>query len=300
MTELLGEDSRPMFISVCCYVLLVVVYGSILVYFQGLQIHVKWWKFVPIGMIDSAAAYFTLLSLRFTSVTSWSLLQPLSFVVIIPLSILLLHARYSWKHFLSAIVAIAGVIVLLLSDFQGAEESETHSAKNIIRGDLLAILGTTLYGTNTVLVEAFLKDETPQYEVLSLLGIFGGLFGSIVTILIGEISSHLFPNTSSAIFTFLIALANFGFYAIGSVVLKYSGAAVLEISLLSSNLWSLMAKLLIIGGFHTHIVGFIFAFGMILAGVSGFVLSGNPYPEHLPYKPLETEMSVGSLEAPPM
>lgn len=291
MTELLGDHSLPMFMATCTYGLLVIVYGSRTVQTQGFKLTIKWWKYALLGLIDATAAYFTILALRYTSVTSWALLQPASFIVIVPISILLLKASYSWKHLLSGLLAVSGLVLLLLSDVRGDASNDNRSRHVVLMGDLCAFLGTSLYGTNSVLVETVIKGHVPQYEVLAMLGVFGCIYGSLACLTLGEISAQMFPKTTVPIYTFTAIVFNFGFYALGVIVLKNAGAATLEISLLATNLWSVLGKLFIVGGFHTHVLGFIFAFAMIVTGVALFTFSGDPYKHNaLSYTVLETEL----------
>lgn len=46
---------------------------------------------------------------------------------------------------------------------------------------------------------------------------------------------------------------------------------------LTCNLWSLLSAIFIIREFHYNLVGFGFGFAMIVFGMAGFSLSGDPY-----------------------
>lgn len=291
MTEMLGSHSRPMFMAACNASLLAIVYVPGIVRKNGFQLSAAWWKYAGVGIIDIGAAYFSLLALRFTSITSWSLLQPFSFIALVPLSVLLLHAKYNWRHLMSGLVAVGGLVILLLSDLEGGNSSEHHTAHMVLLGDCLAILGAFLYGTNSVLLETILKGKAPQDEVLGMLGSFGCLYGFSIAFLIGEISADMFPKSTVPIYLAAAVMSNFGVYSLGMFVLKHAGAAVFEISFLATNLWSIFWKLTVMHSFHTHLIGFIVSFSMIISGVAGFTLSGDPNKHsQLQYTALETEL----------
>lgn len=291
MTEMLGSYSRPMFMAACNSILLGIVYLPYNCSKKGFQLSAEWWKYAGVALIDIGANYFSLLALKFTSITSWSLVQPFSFVAVVPLSLWLLHAKYNWRHLMSGIVAIGGLVILLLSDLEGGKSSEQHSAHMVLLGDIFAILGAILYGSNSALVEAILKGKAPQCEVLGMLGSFGCVYGFSIAFLLGEISVDMFPKSTVPIYTAASVLSNFGAYSLGMFVLKHAGAAVFEISFLATNLWSIFWKLTVMHSFHTQLIGFIVSFAMIVSGVTCFTLSGDPNnPSELKYTALETEL----------
>ena len=281
-----------MFMATCTYLLLVCLPGSWMIRHRGFRLSAPWWKYALLALLDVAAAYFTLLALRYTTVTSWALMQPASLITVVPLSIFLLDASYTWKHLSSGLLAIAGLILLLLSDVHSDDDDAKHPAAIKLSGDLCALLGTSLYGANGVLVESVIKGNVPQYEVLSMMGGFGFLYGLVAAISFGEISGHMFPTRAIPAYMAVTVTANFAFYLLGIVVLQHAGAAVLQISLLSTNFWSVIGKIFILGGFHTNVVGFFFALLLVISGVTLFTLSGDPYTKHaIPYTALESEMS---------
>ena len=290
--ELLGDDSLPMFMATCTYLLLLCIPGFWLVKHRGFRLSSPWWKYALLALLDVAAAYFTLLSLRYTTVTSWALMQPASLIAVVPLSVFLLDASYTWRHLGSGLLAVSGLVLLLLSDVQSEDDEVKHSAAVRISGDLCALLGTSLYGTNGVLVEKVIKGNVPQYEVLSMMGGFGFVYGILAALSFGEISGHMFPSRTVPAYMAVAVAASFGFYLLGIVVLQHSGAAVLQISLLSTNFWSVVGKIFILGGFHTNVIGFFFALFLVVSGVTLFTLSGDPYAKHaIRYTALESEMS---------
>lgn len=219
--EMLGSNLCPMFMSACTAALMAIVFVPWTVRKQGFRLTMPWWKYALFSVIEVGAAYCSLLALRYTSVTSWSLLQPFSFVALVPISILLLRATYNWKHLASGLIAFGGLVILLLSDLKGGQESEHHSAHVVLLGDICAILGALLYGTHSALTETILRNKVPEYEVLAMVGTFSCVYGFVIAFFLGEISADMFPKSTVPIYMSAAVVSGFGVYSVGAFVLKH-------------------------------------------------------------------------------
>ena len=60
------------------------------------------------------------------------------------------------------------------------------------------------------------------------------------------------PGAQVAALLAAYTLAMFAFYSLVPLVLRWSGAAVLNLSLLSSNLWAALARALLLGQGSSH------------------------------------------------
>jgi len=292
MIEKMGDAASPLFLASILYLNLAIINGIYLVKKQGLKLGLPFWKYLILAFFDVGGAYFTLSALKYTSVTSWALIQPSGLLLSVPLSIYLLKASYNWGHLLSSVLAIIGVVILVI--FDASHDDEDHSNTSSVLGDGLALLGTSFYSLCSILVEVITKSEIPQFEILTMLGTNGFLLTSFLILVTGEISSVVnFPSWSFGLYTAIVTIANFGYYMLAPVVFRLSGTAVMQVSLLGTNGWSVLGEILILDGFHMDPIVFAFALFCVISGVTLFTLSGDPYRKldnHRQYIPLETEV----------
>ena len=132
------------------------------------------------------------------------------------------------------------------------------------------------YAGCNVLQEHLLGDVDPA-ELLSMLGIFG-LVLSLCQGLPLELPTALHaPWHLSAIGPWIgYGLAMFSFYSLVPYELEWGGAAILNLSLLSSDLWTAMARLVFFGGFSEwSALSFTIAFLFVAAGIAFYSHTGE-------------------------
>ncbi|MBA0647436.1 hypothetical protein Goklo_015315, partial [Gossypium klotzschianum] len=117
------------------------------------------------------------------------------------------------------------------------------------KGDLLVIAGATLYAISNV-SEEFLVKNADKVELMSFLGLFGAIISAIqmypwFPILIAFNSmapDHLWFYEVAFLF-FGFSLAMFLFYSFVPVLLKMSGSTMLNLSLLTSDMWAVVIRI---------------------------------------------------------
>lgn len=236
----------------------------------------KGWIYGALLVVDASGAFFILYSLRLTSVTSWTLISPISMVAVIPFSILLYGASYSWKHYSAVVLAITGLATLVFSDAKG-DGSTSHSVHSVLLGDFFAVLGYFLYACSSTISEFVLRSGTPQSEVNSIVGLSGLVGGLLLATCLREIKKGVFDDPIVTVYIFGVGFANFLCYIFSVETLRTAGVVVQEVSLLGSNAWSSLAKIFILGGFHPNPIIFSLAVLLMVTGVVTFALSGDPY-----------------------
>ncbi|MBA0756456.1 hypothetical protein Gogos_019868, partial [Gossypium gossypioides] len=133
------------------------------------------------------------------------------------------------------------------------------------KGDLLVIAGATLYAISNV-SEEFLVKNADRVELMSFLGLFGAIisaiqmypwfpiliaFNSMTPDIYGVNRSIVERNelksihwTAGAAFPFFgFSLAMFLFYSFVPVLLKMSGSTMLNLSLLTSDMWAVVIRI---------------------------------------------------------
>jgi len=146
-------------------------------------------------------------------------------------------------------------------------------------GDFLAILAAALYATSNVLVEAFLHDAD-KVEILAHLGVMGFLFSGVQgAILEGLRFSQLSVLGAKGVGYFLLyATSLFALYTFAMDVLLACGASAFNVSMLASDVWSVVLRLLFFEGFASvgAMVAFAFAFVLVACGICIFAYAGDP------------------------
>jgi solute carrier family 35 protein F1/2 len=141
-------------------------------------------------------------------------------------------------------------------------------------GDLLVILGAGLYAVCNVTQEKLL-GEVAVVELLAFLGCFGALFSGLQVALLERRALQSFALSAASVQPFLgFALSLYAFYLLVPKVLVGGGATVLNLSLLTSDLWSAVARVLFFGGFGSSLWAFVVSLVLVAAGLSIYTLAG--------------------------
>ncbi|KAI4334763.1 hypothetical protein L6164_013475 [Bauhinia variegata] len=255
------------------YLLLAIVYGSILAN-RGQALKAKWYYYILLGLVDVEANFLVVKAYQYTSITSVMLLDCWSIPSVMLLTWLFLKTKYKFKKITGVLVCVAGLVVVVFSDVHHADRA---SGSNPRKGDILVIAGATLYAISNV-SEEFLVKNADRVELMAMLGLFGGIISAIqITILErNELKSihwtagaghtqfsafrlpldclsllSLSPSIGIvgsgsilAAFPFVgFALAMFLFYSFVPVLLKTNGSTMLNLSLLTSDMWAVLIRI---------------------------------------------------------
>ncbi|KAF6266814.1 hypothetical protein COO60DRAFT_1697270, partial [Scenedesmus sp. NREL 46B-D3] len=140
----------------------------------------------------------------------------------------------------------------VLADAAGSQGGGSSSSAGSapLLGDVLVLLGALLYSVCNVTQELILGDVRPS-EMLAGIGVFGAGLAGLQAVLLGEWHSLLSAVGVSQwhVVTPMLgfACAMLCFYSLVPHVLMLGGAAVLNISLLSSDAWAALARFLWFG-----------------------------------------------------
>ncbi|KVI00276.1 Protein of unknown function DUF914, eukaryotic [Cynara cardunculus var. scolymus] len=231
--------------SLANYVMLAVVYGGILIH-RGRGLKAKWYYYLLLGLVDVEANYLVVKAYQYTSITSIMLLDCWSIPSVILLTWLFLKTKYRFKKIAGVAICVAGLVLVIFSDVHAADRSQNGSSP--IKGDFLVVAGATLYAVSNV-SEEFFVTTADRIELMAMLGFFGAI---------------LLPYTG-------FAAAMFLFYSGVPVLLKMSGSTMLNLSLLTSDMWSVLIRIF---AYHEKVDWMYFvAFAAVAVGLvvySGF------------------------------
>ncbi|KAE9618604.1 hypothetical protein Lal_00047674 [Lupinus albus] len=255
------------------YALLAIVYGSILIY-RRKPLKAKWYYYIILGIIDVEANFLVVKSYQFTSVTSVMLLDCWSIPCVILLTWIFLKTKYRYKKLTGVALCVAGLVLVVFSDVHSGDRASGGS--NPLKGDLIIIAGATLYAVSNV-SEEFLVKNADRVELMAMLGLFGAIFGAIQISVFERNQLKSIHWTAGAAIPFVgFSLALFMFYSLVPVLLKIHGSTMLNLSLLTSDMWSVLIRIF---AYHEKVDWMYYvAFAVVVVGL--IIYSGGDKDEN--------------------
>ncbi|CAD6224261.1 unnamed protein product [Miscanthus lutarioriparius] len=225
--------------SLLNYILLALVYGGTLLY-KRQHMTIKWYYYLILGVVDVEANYIVVKAYQYTSLTSVMLLDCWSIPCVIVLTWIFLKTKYGLRKFIGVGVCVAGLILVVFSDVHASDRAK---GPNPLKGDLLVIGGSMLYAISNVTEEYFVKKSN-RVEVMAMLGVFGAIISGIQISILEQKELRSTHWTAGAILPFIgFALAMFLFYSTVPIILKICGATMLNLSLLTSDMWAVLIRI---------------------------------------------------------
>ncbi|KAL5703365.1 hypothetical protein ACHQM5_028464 [Ranunculus cassubicifolius] len=225
--------------SLANYVLLAVVYGTIMIYRQK-KLKAKWYYYIMLGLVDVEANFLVVKAYQYTSLTSVMLLDCWTIPCVIFLTWFFLKTKYRYKKFTGVAICVVGLVMVVFSD---VHRSDRAGGSHPLRGDLIVIAGATLYGVTNV-SEEFLVKSADKVEIMAMLGLFGAIISGIQISILERGELRSIHWSAGAILPFTgFAAAMFLFYSTVPILLKLSGSTMLNLSLLTSDMWAVLIRI---------------------------------------------------------
>ncbi|KAI3881353.1 hypothetical protein MKX03_025660 [Papaver bracteatum] len=209
----------------------------------------KWYYYLLLALFDVEGNFLVVKAYQYTSLTSVMLLDCWTIPCVILFTWLFLKTKYRIRKFIGVAVCVAGLVLVVFSDVHAADRA---GGSHPIKGDLLVIAGATLYGvTNT----------SEVLEVMAMLGLFGAIISAIQIAILerNELkaihwsagatgNSYFEPSLFCFQFYTLLpysgfAAAMFLFYSTVPILLQISGSTMLNLSLLTSDMWAVLIRI---------------------------------------------------------
>ncbi|XP_010055121.2 solute carrier family 35 member F1 isoform X1 [Eucalyptus grandis] len=221
------------------YVLLAIVYGSLMLY-RGQPLKAKWYYYVILGVVDVEANFLVVKAYQYTSITSVMLLDCWSIPSVMLLTWLFLSTKYRFKKIAGVLVCVAGLVMVVFSDVHAGDRS---AGSNPRKGDALIIAGATLYAVSNV-SEEYLVKNADRVELMSMLGLFGAIISAIQVSIFERNALKSIHWTAGVTLPFVgFSLAMFLFYSFVPILLKRNGSTMLNLSLLTSDMWAVLIRI---------------------------------------------------------
>ncbi|KAM7257291.1 hypothetical protein ACFE04_013032 [Oxalis oulophora] len=251
------------------YVLLMIVYGSIMIY-RRKPLKAKWYYYILLGLVDVEGNFLVVKAYQYTSMTSVMLLDCWTIPSVIFLTWFFLHTKYRWKKISGVAVCFAGLVMVIFSDVHSADRA---GGSKPLLGDILVIAGATLYAVSNV-SEEYLVKNADRVELMAFLGLFGAIISAIQIVPLNEPNRSIVERnelkaikwSAGAALPFIgFSVAMFLFYSLVPVFLKINGATMLNLSLLTSDMWSVLIRIF---AYHEKVDWIYFvAFGAVTIGL---------------------------------
>ena len=305
--SLLSRSSvySPAFLSCLTYAALFFIYnGRRSVCLRGVKEEgertqaVSWWAFLLVALFDFEANYLVVLAFEKTSMTSVALLDQVSIPVACVLTKALGLAVYKQGHFVGIGVCIIGLSLLIVSDALKKDEREGH--EDSILGDALVLIGASMYGICNTMQELILVNVDSE-DMLRNLGMYGMVI-SLVQGMILEIRVVVSSMWTWKLFFCFVGFSSamFAFYSTIPVVLHNGGSTLLNLGLVSSDLYVMLARAVFFGVEMKDLIFFLISFILVGSGILTYSMSGDAkvfaqdQESSVQYTPVRTGIEFGA------
>jgi drug/metabolite transporter (DMT)-like permease len=243
-----------------------------------IKLHVAWWVYGLVALLDLLANLSTLLSFRYTSLTSASLLGSLTIPSVMLVSRLFMGRVFSSHHFVGTFLCMLGGTMTVWLDTSSSIMDNNSKTGNSFLGDALAITAALLYGLGDCLAEYSIK-HMDRVEYLFMIGLCGVvLTGLVLPLLEGRQLGHLLTETHA--WMQLQAAAGIVFYVSGVVLyyisatlfLVHGDATLLVLSLQATQFWAILFS--VVAEHHPPTPWFFVAVVLVVSGVIQYETRG--------------------------
>ncbi|GMP78332.1 hypothetical protein CsSME_00034284 [Camellia sinensis var. sinensis] len=173
-----------------------------------------------------------------------------------------LKTKYRYRKFAGVAICVAGLVVIIFSDVHAKDRSGGSSP---LKGDMLVIAGSTLYAISNVSEEFFVKSAD-RVELMAMLGIFGAIISACQISILERNELKAIHWSSGSVIPFIgFAVAMFLFYSGVPLLLKICGSTMLNLSLLTSDMWTVLIRIF---AYHEKVDWMYFvAFAAVVVGL---------------------------------
>jgi len=203
------------------------------------------WHYALWALADVEANYLVVWAYQYTSIASVMLLDCFTIPCVMVASRFALGARYRVGHVLAACVCVVGLMLTVLSDVKTGKDDAAAPHGPAWIGDLMAISSAALYALSNVQQEMIVKrvgHDEGRCEALGKLGLWGCVIsGAQVLLTESGFILGTFTWTPSIVACLIgYEACLFIMYTLTSKFLTQSDAAVFNLSLLTSDVYSVL------------------------------------------------------------
>jgi drug/metabolite transporter (DMT)-like permease len=163
----------PLLLNASYYLLLFILYGIIIL---KLKIAKPKLIYIIISIFDTQANYINIFIFSFSIFEYPYIINVLSSIWSVLFTLILIKTKkYLINHILGIIICLIGVFLLFLGTFNSFQDfiDMFKNFNNQMKGLLLSVLVSILYGLNAVLLEKYITNDREIQKYCSWLGIIG-------------------------------------------------------------------------------------------------------------------------------
>ncbi|EGC32006.1 hypothetical protein DICPUDRAFT_7463, partial [Dictyostelium purpureum] len=197
--------------------------------------------FAPLALVDMEANYIVVKAYQYTTITSVMLLDCFTIPCVVVLSRIFLKTRFTFVHISAVVLAIAGMVILVVSDLLQGESA--NGGSNPLLGDFLSLASSVCYAISNVGQEATVK-KFDRISYLAMIGLYGSIFCGIQMAILerNELATmHWNGEIVGYIVGFAVCL--FIMYSFAPMMMEIAGATVMNLSLLTSDIFGIIAAI---------------------------------------------------------
>lgn len=247
--EIQKDFSTPLLINACYYLLLFIFY----IFYIKFKIKKPKWIYIILSLIDTQANFINVYIFSITKFKYPFIINILSTIWSVVFTIFIIKTyKYLKNHIIGILLSIIGVFASFLGTFKSFEDFKNMFSdfNNDIKGLLLCILVSILYGLNSVLIEKFISSENDEIKsYCTWLGIFGFAFSlveSFIPIHDGKFELQILSDGNKndinyakiIIFWILAAVFLAAMTALSPFYIQKFSATMYNISLAFTIIWS--------------------------------------------------------------
>ena len=245
---------------------------------------------IAMSVFDFGGNYTAILAYKYTTVTSATIFLSATVPISCGVGYFFMNRRYTRRHVLGAIIACAGLVLLVVSD--GVEEEKQlhddipgEEQKNPALGDSLAFAAAVFNSLTNVLQEHAIGNGVYMNEILTAFGFYGALLALVALLWehdwdLEKLGNFLKSVGESDVMIYIVfAFVIFCSFTSAYRSLKYIDAGSFNVILLQQALLCGLVRLFgFDGGFSTTEQAFIFmgTFAVQAVGIAIFSTAEDP------------------------
>lgn len=225
------------------------------------------WIYLLLAIVDVEANFLVVLAYQYTSITSVMLLDCFTIPCVMFGSYFFLKYKYRAMHIIGAGMSISGIALLMVGDVLTSDES--NRPPNPLLGDCLCLIGAILYSVSNVGQEKMVCQlNYKRTEYLGFLGFFGSIVGFVQVMIIERSRLPGIDWQWQVILLMLgFAICLFCMYTLVPTMLRVSSATFLNLSLLTSDGFSIIISIYV----FNQKPSIFYYFSLVLAIVGLFI-----------------------------
>jgi len=237
------------------------------------------WKYIILAASDVEGNFLVVKAYQSTNILSCMLLDCWAITSCMLFTWVYFRTKFHWSQYLGVFICIVGLGLLVTSD--QTHNSDGGTGKSKLKGDLLMLAGSTLYGFTNATEEFFVR-KAPIYQIVGQMGMWGVIINGIQAAALEHKGIKAGPWDAHVIgYLIIYTVSMFILYTVAPMLYRSASSTYFNISILSSDFYGLVIGIFV---FQLHPYWLYFpAFAVVILGL--IVYFWHTAPEEGPIDP---------------